>query len=54
MCQRQKANDTLLIHIRAAFAASNETYGMPRICAVPQGLAVLFTPPLQTQTKTKK
>lgn len=33
MCQRQKANITLTAKIREAFVASDETYGMPRICA---------------------
>jgi len=33
MCQRQKANVTLLTQIREAFVASDETYGMPRIRA---------------------
>lgn len=32
-CQRQQANAVLTAHIRAAFAASDETYGMPRIRA---------------------
>lgn len=33
MCQRQKANVTLVSQIREAFVASDETYGMPRIRA---------------------
>ena len=33
MCQRQQANVVLITHIRAAFVASDETYGMPRIRA---------------------
>ena len=33
MCQRQKANVTLLTQIREAFVTSDETYGMPRIRA---------------------
>ena len=33
MCQRQQANVVLTAHIRAAFVASDETYGMPRIRA---------------------
>ena len=32
-CQRQQANAVLITHIRAAFIASDETYGMPRIRA---------------------
>ena len=33
VCQRQQANIVLTAHIRAAFVASDETYGMPRIRA---------------------
>lgn len=33
LCQRQEANVALLAQIRAAFVASDETYGMPRIRA---------------------
>ena len=33
VCQRQKANVALTAQIREAFVASDETYGMPRICA---------------------
>lgn len=30
-CHRQRRDMMLLVHVRAAFAASNETYGSPRI-----------------------
>lgn len=33
MCPRQQANSVLTTHIRSAFVASDETYGMPRIRA---------------------
>ena len=41
VCQRQQANVVLTTHIRAAFIASDETYGMPRIRAELQDTGIM-------------
>ena len=41
VCQRQQANVVLITHIRAAFIASDETYGMPRIRAELQDAGIV-------------
>jgi len=41
VCQRQQANVVLTTHIRAAFVASDETYGMPRIRAEWQDTGIM-------------
>ena len=44
VCQRQQANVVLTAQIRAAFAASDETYGMPRIRAELQDAGIMASP----------
>ena len=41
VCQRQQANVVLITHIRVAFVASDETYGMPRIRAELQDAGIV-------------
>ena len=41
VCQRQQANVVLTTHIRAAFVASDETYGLPRIRAEWQDTGIM-------------
>ena len=41
ICQRQQANVKLTAHIREAFVASDETYGMPRIRAELQDAGIV-------------
>jgi putative transposase len=41
LSQRQEANATLTTQIRAAFVASDETYGMPRIRAELQEAGIM-------------
>ncbi len=41
VCQRQQANVVLITHIRAAFVASDETFGMPRIRAELQDAGIV-------------
>ena len=41
LCQRQQANAVLITHIRAAFLASDETYGMPRVRAELQDAGIM-------------
>ena len=41
VCKRQQANATLTTQIREAFAASDETYGMPRIRAELQDAGIV-------------
>jgi len=41
MCPRQQAHSVLTTHIRSAFVASDETYGMPRIRAELQDAGIV-------------
>ena len=41
LSQRQQANVKLTVHIREAFVASDETYGMPRIRAELQDTGIV-------------